>query len=216
MRKISACILFVSLCLLAGTALAGSAETKLYKDYFFGQQRAEIQQIPGMRQCDQTGDLCLPGQPFAGYSWVQRFAFFDGQLVQVTLVGKLDQGRYYKAFGAILNNGYLPVILQSGDHTFDFLAVAHASGKDAAVHGLNDFEQKALRAGHVLYTLIPNDAIPLAKEDDSFSSFLLHCPPDMRTVEVEVRDAWMAVRFFVAQKARKVMSSDMMQSKDSF
>jgi hypothetical protein len=194
----------------------------LYKEYSFGQSKAEIKAMKGVVSCgqNQSNTLCLGGQPFAGFSWVQVFSFRSDKLVQVDLRGGFSPEKYTRTTGAILNNGYVPVHLQSGNHEFDFFAEAKARGKDVATASLYKFEQQALDHGHIRYTFIPKSITGLASKSDTFANFIQDSPEDMRTVEMEIKDdlsrPWIAVRFFAVKATRQLVGAEMLKSSDEF
>jgi hypothetical protein len=202
-----------------------TAEAKpivIYKDYVFGMGKPDIEKLPGVKNCSQgeLDALCLPGQAFADYKWEQTFLFYQGKLFGVALTRAFSQDCYLKAFGAVVNNGFVPVHVESGSAAYDFIATEKAQGKEAAVAGINAFEQKALSAGHASYTFVQKDILPQVVPVGTVQELLSKAPLSMRIVEIEVADGpgkpWIAVRFQALSAVREMLSQKVKRSKEKF
>lgn len=194
----------------------------IYKDYVFGMEKPDIQKLPGVKKCgDGDADaLCLPGHQFAESKWDQVFLFYQDKLFCVALVRTFTQDVYLKAFGAVVNNGFVPVHILSGNDDFDFIATERLKGKQAAVAGITRFEERALNAGHALYTFVQGDMLAQLGQMGSMHELFSKAPMSMRIVEIEVADGpgkpQIVVRFLALSAVRDLVLQKMMRSKEKF
>ena len=213
--KILLFVLAITLC--SGTAFAEGPQ--LFKDFSFGQPRADLLQKAGMVPCDEVEKeaLCREGQKFAGFSdWEQLFLFRGGKLSLVALTGPTDDDRYVKTIGTITNNGFIPAVLQSGDKYFDFIKEVKEKGKAAAAD-LATFEAAALNgASGLTFTFIEKADAKGAAKTGSFISFIGAAPQTLRAVEVEIAGDDMYVRFLAPKAALADQKKQIEEQKESF
>lgn len=199
--KILFFVLAVTLC--SGTALAEGPQ--LFKEFSFGQPRAEISKIKGVTPCNdlEKDALCRDKQSFAGNDkWKQGFVFDDGKLSMVILKTRANEKRFVQAMGAVANNGYSVSVLRSGMDSCDVLNVIHTKGKDAVDDIVNEFEAAALNGGDsLIYTFVQRDTVrQCGKTSVNYPELVKCAPENMRAVEMELSGETLYVRF-VAPKA---------------
>lgn len=122
---------------------AWAAGPTLYKEFSYGQSRAEIQQLPGVYACDEvdTGALCRSQQSFASFDgWEQIFLFSNDKLVVVALAADTSESLYTNVFGVMHNNGFFTVVMQAGNKVFDFAQAIREYGVEAAATKLTQTE----------------------------------------------------------------------------
>lgn len=142
---------------------AWAAEPTLYKEFSYGQSRAEIQRLPGVYACDEvdTGALCRSQQSFASFDgWEQIFLFSNDKLVVVALAADTSESLYTNVFGVMHNNGFFTVVMQAGNKVFDFAQAIREYSVEAAL--LND-------SAPLTYTMCPKEAVKAASKVGSFS-----------------------------------------------
>ena len=199
---------------------AWAAGPTLYKEFSYGQPRAEILQLPGVQACDEVekGALCRSRQAFAGYDgWQQAFLFSGDKLAVVALAGPTSETLYTSLFGVMHNNEFFTVVLQSDDKVFDFARAIHERGFDAAAGELAQFEVEALNSSESLtYTLLPKDALKAAGKAGSYPLYARQAPTSLRATEIVVRGDTLAVRFLAPAAALRDMQERMDSQKESF
>lgn len=202
-----------------------AAEAKpivIYKDYVFGLGKPDIQKLPGVQTCGkgEVDALCLQSQSFADFKWEQAFLFYQDKLFGVVLTRAFTQDCYLKAFGAVVNNGFVPVHIESGNVEFDFVATEKLKGKATAVAEITGFEQRALAAGHASYTFVQKEMLSQVGQVGTVHELLSKAPLNMRIVEIEVADGpgkpWIAVRFQALSAVRDLLLQKMKRSKETF
>ncbi|MDE7371365.1 MAG: hypothetical protein K2N07_06440 [Desulfovibrio sp.] len=192
----------------------------LFKEFSYGQPRAEVEKLPGVLPCDEIapGALCRQNQSFAGSSdWLQAFVFDKGKLSMVALAGPASGDSYTKVVGVMTNNGFIPTTLQSGDKMFDMLKALPEKGEKAAIAELTAFEAAALNGDAGLtYTFIPKDALKGAAKYGSYAQFVFNAPESLRATELELAGDEMFVRFIAPRAALNDMKQQMESQKESF
>ena len=178
---------------------------QLFKDFSYGQPRAEIAKIKGVIPCNdlEKGALCRDKQSFAGNdTWGQGFVFSDGRLSTVVLKTRFDEKRFAQTMGAVANNGYSIVVLRSGTDKCDVLNVIHTTGKGAVSSAVSEFESAAINGrDSLIYTFVANDTVKQCGKTSTNYPDLVQCAPEtMRAVEMELSANTLYVRF-VAPKA---------------
>lgn len=212
---------FLAALLLMVCAFPAYAEgPALFKEFYYGQPRAEIEKLPGVISCDEiaSGALCRQKQAFAGSSdWLQAFVFDKGKLSMVGLAGPVDGDLYTRVVGVMTNNGFIPTTLQSGDKMFDMFKALPEKGEKAAIAELTGFEAAALNGDAGLtYTFIPKDALKGATKYGSYPQFVFNAPPSLRATELEISGDDMFVRFIAPRAALDDMKQQMESQKESF
>lgn len=217
--------LIFAICAVVIFAATARAEESipLYKDFSFGQGKASIKKELDFEPCgDQQNDLlCRQKQTFAGFTdWEQVLVFLQGKLVTVALGGPLNESRYTKTLGAILNNGFVPSVLQTPDRQFDLLATAKAKGGKAAAAEMSTFESVAMNGGQLVYTFIPKETLQAGKKSESFLELLRTAPLSIRAVEMELTqeegEPVIYVRFIAPKAALAIAREEMKGQTDKF
>lgn len=193
----------------------------LFKEFYYGQSKADIQKKNGIQPCEEAGEgaLCLSSQPFAGApDWEQLFIFEGDRLVMVALVNDLTESLYTRTVGAVSGNNFLPIVMQSGSRYFDLIAEVRAKGQTEAQNEFAQFEASALNEGNGLtYTFVDSDSLKsVAKKSSGFSDFIQKVSLNLRGVEIEVSNEFIYVRFLAPKKALLKMREDMKAQKESF
>ena len=207
------------LCCCAVNAHADGPQ--LFKDFYYGQPRADIAKIKGMVPCNdlQKGALCRDKQSFAGNDkWGQGFVFADGKLTTIVLKTKLDEQRAIKTMGAVSNNGYSLALMRSGSNSCDVINVIHTKGLEAVHSAVNGFEAAALNgSNNLIYTLVQNDVLTQCRKTSTNYADLVQCAPaDLRVVDMELVNATLYVRFVAPKAAFASMKKLASEQNDPF
>lgn len=207
------------LCCCAANAYADGPQ--LFKDFSFGQPRAEIAKIKGMIPCNdlKKGALCRDKQSFAGNDkWGQGFVFDGDSLSMVVLKTRFDDKRLVQTMGTVANNGYAITVLRSGTDSCDVLNVMHSQGKAAIGSAVGEFEAAAMHGSdNLIYTLVQNDTIKQCGKSSANYTDLIKCAPEnMRAVEIELSGDTLFVRFLAPKAAFANMQKLADEQKESF
>ena len=194
---------------------------QLFKDFSFGQPRAEIAKMKGVIPCNdlEKGALCRDKQSFAGNDkWGQGFVFDGGNLSMVILKTRFDHQRFAQTMGVVANNGYSIVALRSGTDKCDVLNVIHAKGKDAVSSAVSEFEAAAINGrDNLIYTFVANDTVKQCGKTSTNYPDLVRCAPEnMRAVEMELSATTLYVRFVAPKAAQATMQKLASEQVESF
>lgn len=206
---------------LTGQAYA-QEEIKLYKDNIFGQDREIIQKINGIGPCGASlpDGLCLKNQTFAGSKWTQAFIFSNDKLVSIVLHAKSEESRYRKALGAIINNNFLPLVLQMDGASFDLIANIRTQGQKAASEEFAEFENMALQSGAITYILVEKNVLAASKKANSYRGLVEIAPYTMRAVELELSNEasgdWTYLRFLAPKAVFSMAQEEIRMQKEDF
>ena len=207
------------LCCCAVNALADGPQ--LFKEFSYGQPRAEIAQIKGVIPCNdlEKGALCRDKQTFAGNDkWGQGFVFSDGRLSTVVLKTRFDEKRFAQTMGVVANNGYSIVALRSGTDKCDVLNVIHTKGKDSVNSAVSEFEAAAINGrDNLIYTFVANDTVKQCGKISTNYPDLVRCAPEnMRAVEMELSANTLYVRFVAPKAVQSTMQKLASEQTESF
>lgn len=219
-RRILVALFFV---LMANVAYADGVKIPLYKEFYHGMPKGEVQKRSGATPCslvDAPEALCLKNQTFADVKWLQIFNFSDGKLMHVTLVGDINDKRYFSSISAVINNKFIPVMLQMKDETCDFMKVYNSMDGGEAEAYINEFEVRGIKSQRLLYAFLEEDVLRSVNGASNFFDVVEQAPVTMREVDIEMRNengaSWIAVRFLAPKKTQDVFLKQSKQSKDTF
>lgn len=199
---------------------AWAAGPTLYKEFSYGQSRAEIQRLPGVYACDEvdTGALCRSQQSFASFDgWEQIFLFSNDKLVVVALAADTSESLYTNVFGVMHNNGFFTVVMQAGNKVFDFAQAIREYSVEAAAAKLTQTEAALLNdSAPLTYIMCPKEAVKAASKVGSFSLYAQKAPVSLRATEVIISSELMMVRFLAPVAALHDMKRQMDSQKERF
>lgn len=219
-RSILVALFFV---LLTSVAYAEDGKVPLYKDFYHGMTRSDVNKRENVVPClfeDDSDSLCVNDVTFAGVKWKQAFSFYDGKLTHVTIISKLNDKNYSSTLGAILKNKFSPALMRIKNETCDFSQVYNSMDRSNAEAYISDFEARGLRSESILYIFLENEVIVSANGPVNISEIIKKSPVTMRQVEMEIfnnnDDSWIAVRFLAPKMSHGILLKQMEQSKDTF
>lgn len=219
-RSILVALFFV---LIASVAYAGDNKVPLYKDFYHGMTRSDVNKRANVVPClfeDGSDSLCVNDAMFAGVKWKQAFNFSDGKLTHITIASKLNDKNYSSTLGAIVKNNFVPALMRIKNETCDFSQVYNSMDRSKAEAYINDFEARGLRSENILYIFFEKDVIASANGPANISEIIKKSPVTMRQVEMEIfnnnEDTWLAVRFLAPKMSHGILLKQMDDSKDTF
>lgn len=220
MRSILVALFFM---LAINVAYADDGKVMLYKDFYYGMTKHDVKKQSGAKPCvysDTKDALCVEGHMFAGLKWTQAFNFADEKLTHVTLVGDINDKRYSSSIGAVVNNKFTLVLMQTKNESCDIIQTYTSMEKGKAQGYISAFENRGLNSEGLLYAFIEEDAVRAAKGASSVAEVMKRSPTTMREVDIELcsdkGEPWLAVRFLAPKMAQNALFKQMEESKDSF
>ncbi len=193
---------------------------KLYKDYYYGQSRASIAKMSGVESCDELEEngLCIFDHSFAGSKWDLIFGFGSGGLESVYLMQDFDADDFAKVVGAIVNNGYALLMMQSGGKIFDVVARANTD-KDVE-DSVKKFGMAGLQRGEITYSYatLPKK-VPEGVEN--LSQLMAKLPDSTRGVDLDLMadeddETFTSLMFYAPVMDEKARKKKVQESKESF
>lgn len=163
---------------------AKTAPVKIYKDYVYGQAEAEIAALPGVAACG-NGVYCLRGQTFAGYVWLQVFAFKGGRLHSVLLSRAASPACLLGTMTELVGGGFTPVSLWSSGQPVDLVAVAAEQGGEAVAAAVERFRRQTPASEASCYLFAPKSVV-FAGDAHNMYDVLSAPKSDIPAVIVEV------------------------------
>ncbi|EGW52095.1 hypothetical protein HMPREF1022_00878 [Desulfovibrio sp. 6_1_46AFAA] len=219
MKQLLACFLLL---LLAVPALAED-NIPLFKDYYYGMPKAEVQKKSQAVDCKHEnliGDLCVKKLvTFGKQKWEQVFMIEDGKLTSVMLAKSLDAQSLMAAIQTVAANDYALLNMSTGSKQLDVIHIARQQGSKAIPTAVVNFENESQNAPELIYAFYEAaKSQPIAKDKSiaSFADFAMKAPRDLRSVEVRRAGNLLGIQFLAPFAALQDMQKKASEAKESF
>jgi hypothetical protein len=216
--------IFTGLLLMFVVSASANADTKLYKEYKFGMQKAEIMKEFNVYDCSEefeNGALCLNEQKFAGEDIEIGFRFLNNKLVTVILFSEFTEDNYINFIGA-LSSKFQLITIESADKKIDFIVQMKKFKKAEFLKNITDFEQQALASGNIKYTFIEKDSFEkLVRSSVNAVEMIMKSDNSTRAIEyiiAEVDENTVAglIQFSAPKKSLQLIQEKSKQKYDDF
>lgn len=216
--------IFAGWLLMFVASAPANADTKLYKEYKFGMQKAEIMKGSKVYDCSEefeNGALCLNEQKFAGEKVDIGFRFHDNKLITVVLFSEFTNNNYINFIGA-LNSKFQLITIENGSKNIDFIVQMKKFKRAEILKNMSDFEQQALAGGNIKYTFIDKDSFEkLVRSSANAVEMIMKSNNSMRAVEYIIAEADEntvdgLIQFSAPKKSLQLIQEKSKQKNDDF
>ena len=200
-------------------AVTPIAQLTLYKEFYFGQTKAEIQRMPGFVFCgtDAIDALCRPRQSFADEQWTQVLVFTDEKLIRVALTGPYSNKRETNALGVIVSNDFIPLFVKTQDgRSYDYYQALKMKKTEVAEKEYQDFVIQAATLGKITVYFLQDNAVQGIQE--SFNSLIDNAHDHTRSIEVDLNavatKTEVSIRFLYPVLEKKILKEQISKAHD--
>lgn len=219
MKKIFVCLLLLMLAVPA----CAEENIPLFKDYYYGMSKADVQKKSGAIACQHEnllGSLCMTKPiSFGNQQWEQVFLIEDNKLGAVLLAKDIDAQSLVAVMQTVTSNGYVLLSMSTGSKQFDLINTVHTKGKNSINAEMTKFEAEAQNAQELAYGFFEAEKVkPLIAKSDviSFGDFVAKAPVNLRSVEIKRTGDILSVQFLAPIAAIQDMRKKAGESKEKF
>lgn len=190
MKKRSLLIASAALCysMRAANAQSRRSPTKLFRDFYHGQPRAEIQSLSGVTLVEGEESSFTKSDTFLDHSCDLVFGLKPYGLQQVT-IGYDYRGNedlYSRMQLSLAQQQLMPCRVQCGTEEVDIVAEMYQSRLDVMMAEADRLERKGLSIGDLIVSFVPRDVFRKSPSARNAAQMLSTISPEYRAAVITV------------------------------